>query len=65
VVRIRPGIVAGVDHEPPADVADVLLASMECDVNAAWTALLAILRHEHVTGIAQAQRIRLVRLGID
>src|SRR5258705_2521323 len=65
VVRIRPGIVAGVVHEPPADVADVLLASMEYDMNAASTALLAILRHEHVAGVAQAQRIRLVRLRIE
>src|SRR5258705_7953606 len=65
VVRIRPGIVAGVRHEPPADVADILLASMECDVNAASTALLAILRHERVAGLGQAQRTRLVRLGIE
>src|SRR5258705_11219301 len=65
VVRIGPGIVAGVVHEPAADVADVLPASMECDVNAAWTALLAILRHERVAGPGQAQRTRLVRLGIE
>src|SRR5437667_3235151 len=65
MVRIRPGIVAGVIHEPSVDVTDVLFASVECDVNAASTTLLAILRHEHVASVAQTQRIRLVRLGIE
>jgi hypothetical protein len=54
MVGIGPGIISGVIDEMSVDVADVLLAAMERDVDAARSTVLAVLRNENITGIAQA-----------
>jgi hypothetical protein len=54
MVSVSPGIVAGVIDKPSADVANVLLTSMKCHMNATLTALFAVLRDENVAGVTQA-----------
>src|SRR5262249_5659616 len=54
MVGISPRIVTSVIDEPSADVADVLLASMQHDRDAARPAVVAVFGDENIAGVAQA-----------
>ncbi len=54
MIGVCPGIVPGIIDETPTDIADILLAPMKRDMDAARLAILAWLGNEHVAGVAQA-----------
>ena len=54
MIGVCPGIVSGIIDETPTDIANILLASMQNDMNAARRAVFACFGNEHVAGVAQA-----------
>src|SRR5260370_28288853 len=61
----RPASVAGLVDVPPIDIATVLLAAMQRDMDPASRTLLARLGNEHVTGVAQTERTGVIGPGVS
>jgi hypothetical protein len=57
MVSVRPGVIPGVFDKPLADVVNILLASMERDMNAAPILARAIVADIDITRIGKAQRV--------
>src|SRR5438552_13290563 len=59
------GSVGGIVNGTPIDIATVLLAAMQRDMDAARRTVLAFPGNEHVAGVAQTQRTGIMGLGVS
>src|SRR5438552_17880957 len=59
------GSVGGIVNGTPIDIATVLLAAMQRDMDAARRTVLALPGNEHVAGVAQAERSGIMGLGVS